>query len=104
MVQKARDVGVGSGDPARGMSVLVDVVRGEGRAKKTLDRHGWPLWLFLGADAVSDVRARITRVAHVLDQWEDIATNVSFLDEAAVGPSGTDTPVVGVSHGRDDLS
>jgi len=81
-IQKYGNTGLGNGDPARGMSVVVDVVHGEGRAKEVLERHGWPLWLFLGEDAVRDVRARVTRVASVLDQWEGIASDVSFVDES----------------------
>ena len=98
VVRKAKNVGVGKGDPVRGMSVLVDVVRGEGRAKEVLERHGWPLWLFLGEDAVRDVRARVTRVTHTLDQWEDIANEVSFLDDETVAqPNCAEIPVADAS-------
>ena len=86
VLQVARD-GKGAtarGDPARGMGVVIDVVCGEGRAKETLEKNGWPLWLFLGDDAVRDVRARVTRMARVLDQWEDTVSDVSFLNEKAL--------------------
>jgi len=49
------------------MSMLVDVVRGGGCAKEVLERHDWPLWLFLGEDTVRDVRAHVIRMAHMLD-------------------------------------
>jgi len=53
------------------MSMLVDIVQGDGHAKEVLERHGWPLWLFLRVDAVRDVRTCVTHMAHALDQWEE---------------------------------
>lgn len=62
------------GDPAKAMELLVDVVRGEGRAAG----REWPLWLFMGKDCYRDVRNKCDRVLQNLDAWEDLATNLEF--------------------------
>ncbi|KAI0067893.1 NAD-P-binding protein [Artomyces pyxidatus] len=60
----------GKSDPERGMDVLVDVVRREGRAKGL---ENPPLWLFLGEDAVRDLRVRMERLAEAVDgSWGQI--------------------------------
>jgi hypothetical protein len=61
-------------DPARGMDVVVDVVRGEGRAAG----KPFPLWLALGADAVKDIRAKATRIVESLDMYQDISVAVGY--------------------------
>ncbi|KAI0328782.1 NAD-P-binding protein [Cubamyces sp. BRFM 1775] len=62
------------GDPAKGMDALVDVVRGEGRAK---DKGGeLPLWLFLGGDCLADVKARADKLKKVAEEWADVGTGL----------------------------
>lgn len=73
------------GDPKLGMEVVVDLVRGEGRAGEILRGRGgaddhvegpeaeeWPMWLFLGEDGQRDVRARNERVGRCLDVWGEV--------------------------------
>lgn len=62
------------GDPAKAMDLLVDVVRGEGRARG----REWPMWLFMGQDAYRDVRGKCDAVLRTLDAWEDLSTNLEF--------------------------
>lgn len=62
------------GSPSKAMELLVDVVRGEGRAYG----REWPMWLFMGADAYRDVRGKCDRVLNALDEWEDVATDLEF--------------------------
>ena len=66
------------GDPARAMELLVDVVKGEGRAAG----REWPLWLVLGRDAYTDVRAKTRQLLATMDAWEDVATDLEFDCEA----------------------
>ncbi|KAH9050252.1 NAD-P-binding protein [Lactarius hengduanensis] len=66
-------------DPKLGMDVLVDVVRGEGRAA---GRKSLPLWLFLGEDCMHDVRARLDHMGSIMDEWEAVGTRLG-LPEAA---------------------
>ncbi|KAH9067866.1 NAD-P-binding protein [Lactarius vividus] len=66
-------------DPKLGMDVLVDVVRGEGRAA---GRKSSPLWLFLGEDCMHDVRARLDHMRSIIDEWEAVGTRLG-LPEAA---------------------
>lgn len=68
--------GTERGDPNKAMELLVDVVRGEGRAYG----REWPMWLFMGKDAYRDVRNKCDRVLKTLDVWEDIATDLEFDD------------------------
>ena len=62
------------GDPVKAMELLVDVVRGEGKA------YGkeWPMWLFMGKDAYRDVRNKCDKVLKTLDAWENVATDLEF--------------------------
>jgi len=61
-------------DPDRGMEIVVDVVREEGRAAG----KPFPLWLALGADAVRDIRAKATRIIESLDAYKDISVAVGY--------------------------
>ncbi|KAH9953647.1 short-chain oxidoreductase [Russula dissimulans] len=62
-------------DPALGMNVLADVVRGEGRAAS----HGpSPFWLFLGEDCMRDVRARVEKLLSTLEEWKDVGSNLGL--------------------------
>jgi hypothetical protein len=67
-------------DPKLGMDVLVDVVRGEGRAA---GRKSWPLWLFLGEDCMHDVRTRLNNMGSILDEWEAVGMRLG-LPQAAL--------------------
>lgn len=67
------------GDPALGMDVLVDVIRGEGRA---VGRDSLPLWLFLGEDCMRDVRARLDCIGSVLNEWEEVGTRLGLPESA----------------------
>jgi len=61
-------------DPERGMEVVVDVVRGEGRAAG----KPFPLWLALGADAVKDIRAKATRIVDSLGMYQDLSVAAGY--------------------------
>ena len=62
------------GDPVKAMELLVDVVRGEGKAYG----REWPMWLFMGKDCYRDVRNKCEKVLKSLDTWEDLATDLEF--------------------------
>lgn len=67
-------IGKEKGDPAKGMSTLVDVVRGEGVFKG----REWPLWLALGGDSESDFRERARRIVESLDANKDISYTSNY--------------------------
>jgi len=67
------------GDPALAMDVLVDVIRGEGRA---VGRDSLPLWLFLGEDCMRDVRARLDCIGSVINEWEEVGTRLGLPESA----------------------
>lgn len=67
------------GDPALGMDVLLDVIRGEGRAA---GRSSLPLWLFLGDDCMRDVRARLDHIGSVMNEWEEVGTRLGLPETA----------------------
>lgn len=62
------------GDPSKAMELLVDVVRGEGKAYG----RPWPMWLFMGRDCHRDVRGKCDRVLNALDEWEDLTSELEF--------------------------
>ena len=66
--------GTEKGDPAKAMELLVDTVRGEGRA---MGRE-WPMWIFMGQDCIRDVRAKCAKVLRTIDDWEDLSTTLEF--------------------------
>jgi len=66
------------GDPEKGASVIVDVVRGEGVA----EGKEWPEWLFLGEDCIKDVRAKIERILKTIEEWEDVAVNTKLVENS----------------------
>lgn len=55
-------------DPAKGMRILADVVRGEGRAKG----KKWPLYLPLAPEAEDAIRSKMKLLQDVLDDWGGI--------------------------------
>ncbi|KAJ6504115.1 hypothetical protein C8R47DRAFT_1316326 [Mycena vitilis] len=67
-------MGTEPGDPAKAMEAVVDVVRGEGKAKG----RPWPGRLALGQDVEQDVRAKCAKVLEGLDEWSDVVRSVSF--------------------------
>ncbi|KZT66420.1 NAD(P)-binding protein [Daedalea quercina L-15889] len=64
----------GAGDPAKAMEFLVDVVKGEGRAK---GREA-PLWLLLGQGTYDRARAYCKNLTDTMDVWEDLSKNLDF--------------------------
>lgn len=66
--------GTEKGDPAKAMDLLVDIVKGEGKAKG----KEWPSLLVLGKDAYTDVRSKCEQTMRALEAWEDIATDLEF--------------------------
>ena len=74
MARFAQIAGHEKGDPAKAMELLVDVVKGEGRAAG----REWPLWLVMGRDAYADVRAKTHKLLATMDAWEDVATDLEF--------------------------
>jgi hypothetical protein len=56
------------------MEVVVDVVRGEGKAKG----RPWPLYLALGDDADANIRQRSMSLLKHVDQWGDVIKSVNF--------------------------
>ncbi|OBZ71536.1 putative oxidoreductase YusZ [Grifola frondosa] len=57
-----------SGDPAKAMELLADVVRNEGKAKG----KPWPLYLPLGEAAEVSIRNKCQKMLDVLDEWKDV--------------------------------
>ncbi|GBE80232.1 NAD(P)-binding protein [Sparassis crispa] len=65
------------GDPKKAMELLVDAVRGEGRAQgKEL-----PLYLPLGRITIDKLRDHCQKLLRDLNEWEDLAKDLDF-DEA----------------------
>jgi hypothetical protein len=62
-----------AGDPEKGMEVVVDVVRGEGRAA---GREGWPLWLVLGDDALADIKEKSEKLKKAMNSWGDLGSGL----------------------------
>ncbi|TFY67125.1 hypothetical protein EVG20_g4054 [Dentipellis fragilis] len=61
------------GDPRKGMEIVVDVVRGEGRAAG----REWSSLLFLGGDALVHIREKMHKWEHDLEAWSDVAQDVT---------------------------
>lgn len=59
-----------TGDPAKAMSVLADIVRGEG----LFEGREMPLWFVMGGDSEKDFRERARRTIESLDANKDIST------------------------------
>jgi NAD(P)-dependent dehydrogenase (short-subunit alcohol dehydrogenase family) len=60
--------GTEKGDPAKAMELLVDVVRGEGKAAG----RPFPRYLILGEDAHGDAIRRAQQVTSAVEEWKDI--------------------------------
>ncbi|GJJ11668.1 hypothetical protein Clacol_005904 [Clathrus columnatus] len=65
------------GDPRKAGRVIVDIVRGEGHA---FGKMKWPDTIFLGDDAVKDVRKKCEAVLACLDdeEWCHVLKDVTF--------------------------
>ena len=61
-------------DPAKAMALLVDVVRGEGKA----EGKEWPLYLPMGKAAEEAIRGKAEKMTRVLDEWGEIIRNLDF--------------------------
>jgi hypothetical protein len=66
--------GTQKGDPTKAMEAVVDVVRGEGKAKG----RPWPLYLALGCDADEGIRQKSARLLQHVDEWGDVIKSVNF--------------------------
>lgn len=62
----------GAGDPAKAMDMLVDVLKGEGRAKG----RSAPLWLVLGQGTFDRGREYCKNLTDTMDAWEDITKDL----------------------------
>ncbi|KAI0754392.1 NAD-P-binding protein [Daedaleopsis nitida] len=62
------------GDPVKAMELLVDVVRGEGKAKG----KAWPLYLPMGAITDDAIQAKTKKMLNVLDEWRDIIRDLDL--------------------------
>jgi len=56
------------GDPRKAMSVVVDVVKGQGNAKK----KKWPLFLVIGEDAEEDIRKYGETITEIMEEWGEV--------------------------------
>ncbi|KAJ7359919.1 hypothetical protein DFH08DRAFT_953013 [Mycena albidolilacea] len=63
-----------TGDPAKAMEAVVDVVRGEGKAAG----RPWPLYLVLGDVGVSGVTEKCDTIKNVVERWRDVSTGLDF--------------------------
>jgi hypothetical protein len=66
--------GTQKGDPDKAMEAVVDVVRGEGKAKG----RPWPLYLALGDDADEAIRQKSAKLLKHVDGWGDVIKSVNF--------------------------
>ena len=76
MARFAQIAGHEKGDPAKAMELLVDVVRGEGKARG----KAWSLYLPLGSTAEEAVRGKAETMLGVLEEWGEIIRDLD-LDE-----------------------
>ncbi|KDQ56791.1 hypothetical protein JAAARDRAFT_59038 [Jaapia argillacea MUCL 33604] len=66
--------GTFKGDPQKAMTLLADVVRGEGKAKG----KEWPLYLPMGLKAEETMREKWGSVEGVLEEWGEIIRDLDF--------------------------
>ncbi|KAF8510280.1 hypothetical protein JB92DRAFT_2941491 [Gautieria morchelliformis] len=65
--------GTQTGDPKKAAAVILDVVKGEGVARG----RPWTGTLFLGSDAVRDVRAKCEATLKLLEDWSDVTISIN---------------------------
>lgn len=62
------------GDPKKGVSIIIDVVKGEaGAAAKT-----WPSSLPLGSDSIEVIRKKCEKTLREIDEWETLSKSTDF--------------------------
>ncbi|EPQ53516.1 NAD P-binding protein [Gloeophyllum trabeum ATCC 11539] len=62
------------GDPEKAMRVLVDVVKGQGKA----EGKKWPLFLVIGEDAEEDVRKHGRRMEGLMEEWGSVTRDTGW--------------------------
>lgn len=62
------------GDPRKAIKLIVDVVRGEGKAAG----KPFPFRLPLGADDIAIVRDELNKTLDACDDWEDFCSNTAL--------------------------
>lgn len=62
------------GDPEKGVERIIDVVRQEGLASG----RGVPSKLFLGPDAMANVRKKCEETLEMVKKWEDVSSSTNF--------------------------
>jgi hypothetical protein len=58
-----------TGDPAKGVARIIDIVKGE---NSTAGKE-WPVQLAIGSDAVAVIRKKCEDTLRELDFWEELA-------------------------------
>ena len=69
-----RSNGQQAGDPEKGAQLIVDIIRGEGRAAGRVV----PSVLSLGSDAYTAIRAACEEKIRVLDEWKEVTVSTDF--------------------------
>jgi hypothetical protein len=69
------------GDPKKAVEIVLDVVRGEGRAKG----RGMPKRLPLGRDVLAAVRDKCAETLRICDEWEDVICSTDLEQECGGG-------------------
>ncbi|KAH9899162.1 NAD-P-binding protein [Cubamyces lactineus] len=64
------------GDPAKAMELLVDVVRGEGKAAG----KSWQLYLPIGGAATDAISGKATKMIEVVNEWRDVVASGLDID------------------------
>ncbi|KII85845.1 hypothetical protein PLICRDRAFT_178156 [Plicaturopsis crispa FD-325 SS-3] len=70
----AQFVGFAKGSPAKAMDLLVDVVKGEGKAKG----KPFPMTLAMGHEADRDIRLKVKKTMEELEIWSDVIKDLDF--------------------------
>lgn len=65
------------GDPEKAMEVLVDVIKGEGRA----EGKATPDWLLLGKPTFTQAKVAAEKLDQLVDDWEGISRDLDFDDK-----------------------
>ena len=63
-----------AGDPEKGAQLVVDIVRGEGKAAGRVV----PSVVSLGSDAYADIKAACEEKIRVLDEWKEVTVSTDF--------------------------
>ncbi|KAJ3873040.1 NAD-P-binding protein [Lentinula edodes] len=68
-----------SGDPDKAVEVIVDAVRGEGRA----EGKEWPLYLPLGRDANKDIETKCVKMLTAVKDWKEVTDYLDINESQA---------------------